>query len=291
MCNILGHQFYAGSAAGTVLAARFIRTHAELLNNTRAQNSAGNINGLGPVSVQCGSNTLTAEANCSSEPNVPWILADYLIDADKEEVKGDTVKHMHAKAQVDLLLCSDTKCTEVADIQHARILGNSSQVCDKQMVLGYSMLLGTVLAVPVGSASDVASATVVNTSDSSVKEVVYSTLEPPMWHVQGPEPWVDPMTLGVLARLFAASKKGEDNNTYVPQWPLTYGAYKAKVLYSEWGPGRFVTSYPLMQPFVNRINECNNEDNDFKLVAECTKTCTPAQAPRCVVVILPADNT
>lgn len=241
---------------------------------------------------------------CSSDPGTPWLLADYLVDMTQSESSGDKEKHVHAVAQVDLFLCSDQQCNEVGDIQHVKVISpHAGDVCDKQMALGLSTLLGTVLVAPLGTASDVATAEVQAIDNHSkaasgynmtVKEVIYKSSTPSLWHVNGPEPLLDPMPMGVMARLFAAYNSG-NKQALKPKWPLMYGAYKATVVYSEWDKN----SYPLMEPFVTdggNMPECTSH---IKCVMHntsfCPNTlsgwrCQRSNASQCVVLILPVNN-
>lgn len=52
----------------------------------------------------------------STEPNVPWVLADYVINVADRQPNGDRTKNLTGQAQIDLLLCSDPTCKVLVDL-------------------------------------------------------------------------------------------------------------------------------------------------------------------------------
>jgi hypothetical protein len=54
----------------------------------------------------------------STEPNIPWLVADYFISMSKSQSLGSVWKAIKGRAQLDLLLCSDPDCTVLADFQN-----------------------------------------------------------------------------------------------------------------------------------------------------------------------------
>jgi hypothetical protein len=54
----------------------------------------------------------------SSEPNTPWLVADYLIQTSKYQDKADVWKKVNAEGQLDVFLCSDPNCNVLVDLRN-----------------------------------------------------------------------------------------------------------------------------------------------------------------------------
>ena len=111
MCALQGLGFLNNSAADYMMAGRF----------------GGGTNG-GAYSV----------GTFSTEPNTPWMMADYSLTLTVLQSRLDSAKAIAGFAQVDLLLCSDPNCSVVADLQH--ILHTESHNNDAVLAMGFSGL-------------------------------------------------------------------------------------------------------------------------------------------------------
>lgn len=58
----------------------------------------------------------STETPRSTEPNTPWMLADIVLSSVKTQQRADSMRRIRGEAQVDLLLCSDSNCTVLADV-------------------------------------------------------------------------------------------------------------------------------------------------------------------------------
>lgn len=265
MCNLQGPEFFSRSAADMVMAARFGKSYAPSIAADLKQTSSpggGNDGGLPLAGCLAHGDVSPASPpqQCSTEANTPWMMADYFITLHTTELKGDTEKGLHAEAQVDLLLCGDPDCNEVADIQRIVAPGmpntdGGSGSDTSILALGFSTLLSTVVAIPQGTAGDVmfntgkpVNFTSSGGSKANITQVQY-TVKRANYYVTGPEPWIDPVSLAAFARLLGPK---------LTAWPLQYGAYRATQLYHEFEP-----------------NLTGMEDGD----------------EACVIIVLPANNT
>lgn len=92
LCNTQGsNDFFSSSAVDAFMASRFVDP-TETLNGT------------------------IHEHPNSTDPNTPWMLADVVLTGSKEQKRADASRKLRGIAQVDLILCSDPKCTVVVDL-------------------------------------------------------------------------------------------------------------------------------------------------------------------------------
>lgn len=85
ICNMRGSDYYKGSAADLMMAARFGETmrHGAGLWDLKGQQ---------------------APSPFTTEPNIPNIVADYVVEYNQEQNKWNSARKIKAVAQVDLLL-------------------------------------------------------------------------------------------------------------------------------------------------------------------------------------------
>jgi hypothetical protein len=92
LCNAQdGTEYFSGSALDAFMASCFA-SHGSSLKKTAQQPPR------------------------STEPNIPWMLADLVLSSIKTQRKADSWKKVKGYAQLDLLLCSDPSCTLLADL-------------------------------------------------------------------------------------------------------------------------------------------------------------------------------
>jgi hypothetical protein len=95
----------------------------------------------------------------STEPNIPWMLADYVITYAANQSRADSWKKVQAEAQVDLLLCSDRKCKVLVDLQTVTITAENGTTTPPFRGIALSCLArSNALAVGAATASHLASA-------------------------------------------------------------------------------------------------------------------------------------
>lgn len=99
LCDLTGPQYFSGSALDAFLAGRF------------AGNYSFGTAGL-PDPERLSPNPY------STEPNIPWMLADYVITLSETQARADSRKQVMSEAQVDVLLCLDPTFKVLVDLQN-----------------------------------------------------------------------------------------------------------------------------------------------------------------------------
>ena len=134
ICNYQGTKYFSDSGLDAFLASRF---------GDRVRYSYGT--GLWQKNQ--------SDAPYSTEPNVPWMLADYTVSLSVSQSRVDSTKKVQAEAQIDFLLCSDPQCAVLAELQTISLKKDNDTVGGPSMQgLAWSGIAGST-AQGVGAAT------------------------------------------------------------------------------------------------------------------------------------------
>ena len=141
MCRLAGATIF--------MAAQFYQLHVDLYTNHSRP-----IPGSMPKE-QTPSQTPESEPALTSDPHLPWMLADYVLQLEQSQKQVSASKVLKGEAQLDLFLCSDPECTFAADMrvmstENGSLLTSESTV----LAIGFNFLGKSPVAIPVGTASE-----------------------------------------------------------------------------------------------------------------------------------------
>ncbi|KAG5190017.1 hypothetical protein JKP88DRAFT_252488 [Tribonema minus] len=174
MCNLVGRGYPLQSAAGTLMAQRFLDYDAD---------------GFA----------------FSTEPNVQGVVADFTIQISRGTSLADVNKRIAGAGQVDLFLCADTACSVVVDLAYVRAA--AAPAATATLAMGYSRFLNTLAGVSTGFLETSAVGAVVP-HDSALSPEVGSTVGQVTWELAATANMVDAspilMEFGGLARALSA---------------------------------------------------------------------------------------
>ena len=218
ICNNRNPTLFSGSAADMFMAARF----------------GGNLSyGAGFWNSNSSSTPYT------TDPNTPWMLADYVLTVSKTQGRVDSWKNISTKAQVDLLLCSDPQCTYMGDLQS--VIPEDGSMMNATLAMGLTIFrarrwAGLQLNFPQGNIREGVQSFSETKSMLGDQVVGYKTLAKEGLNIQqvhwsnknlawSPERFsVQQMpSLGLLTKMLAAKNH---HHALLPR----FGLYKATVL-------------------------------------------------------------
>jgi hypothetical protein len=208
-----GNDFFSSSALDSFMAGRFAGNYSYYYyDDAPSLNSTKNAASTTPF---------------STEPNTPWLLADYMIIANNNQTRFDSWRAAVGEAQIDVLLCGDADCKVLIDVQ--RVAGRDGSAPLLALTLSG---ISTMLATGLGTVRSLQGAAVSNIKIQGVAPDVVGTVviqeiawraQRPLWIVDQPDG--DPPLANVLPAKATAMLQRTG------AWSsMRYGHYKADIV-------------------------------------------------------------